>query len=96
MSAVNVSEVVLKMMKKGLEAEAVIGVIDSLNLEILPWDRAAVFAAAELSSLGWTHGLSLGDRACLATARLTGQPVLTAERNWNQLPDLGITIQCIR
>jgi PIN domain nuclease of toxin-antitoxin system len=47
---------------------------------------------------GWakTHGLSLGDRPCLTTARLMRRRVLTAERKWGELPDLGIAIQMIR
>ena len=40
-------------------------------------------------------GLSLGDRACLALASLTGRIVVTADRVWPEL-DLGIDIRLIR
>ncbi|MCW6035912.1 hypothetical protein K4A83_06450 [Spirulina subsalsa FACHB-351] len=40
-------------------------------------------------------GLSLGDRACLALGLLLHQPVITADRQWNQL-DLDLEIRVIR
>lgn len=41
-------------------------------------------------------GLGLGDRACLATARMEECPVLTADRIWTQLDLEGVDIRCIR
>jgi PIN domain nuclease of toxin-antitoxin system len=41
------------------------------------------------------HGLSLGDRACLALAVSLGLPVMTADRAWMAL-DLGIEVIVIR
>jgi ribonuclease VapC len=40
-------------------------------------------------------GLSLGDRACLALARLRDLPAVTADRAWAKL-DLGIPIEVVR
>ncbi len=39
--------------------------------------------------------LSLGDAACLATARVLGMPVLTANRAWAALP-VGVEVRLIR
>jgi len=39
-------------------------------------------------------GLSFADRACLATAKIEGIPVLTANRIWANL-DLDLDIRCI-
>jgi PIN domain nuclease of toxin-antitoxin system len=42
-------------------------------------------------------GLSLGDRACLALAKLKALPAVTADRPWMLLdPKLEITVECIR
>jgi PIN domain nuclease of toxin-antitoxin system len=42
-----------------------------------------------------SHGLSLGDRACLALAQSTGLPVLTADRAWRGV-GLDVEIEVIR
>jgi len=41
------------------------------------------------------HGLSLGDRACLAFGIQTGLPVLTGDRTWKEL-GLPVEIELIR
>lgn len=96
MSALNYSEVIAKQVRKGEDLEAAIRILDDLDLPIIAWDADLAREASDLSSLAWSHGLSLGDRACLATARHLHRTVLTAERNWRHLPDLGIDIQIIR
>jgi ribonuclease VapC len=50
---------------------------------------------ARLRPLTRAQGLSLGDRACLATGLRLGRPVITADRSWAAL-DVGVTIQLIR
>jgi PIN domain nuclease of toxin-antitoxin system len=41
------------------------------------------------------HGLSLGDRACLALARTLGATALTTDRAWRAV-DVGVAIEVIR
>ena len=67
----------------------------ALNLRVIPWDHELA-EAAYLSSLAWTHGISLRDRACPATARKLGVTAVTADRDWATLPALGIRIDVIR
>ena len=95
-SAVNYSEVLAKQILHGAAVTLVVEGLRALNLETIPWDTDLAERAADLSTLGWTHGLSFGDRACLATARRLKRTVLTAERAWRKLPKLGIDIQFIR
>ena len=52
-------------------------------------------AAASFDEVTKQHGLSLGDRACLALAKLRNLPVLTADTIWKEL-DLGVKIKLIR
>jgi PIN domain nuclease of toxin-antitoxin system len=96
MSALNYSEVIGKLVRRGEKLEAAIRVVDDLDLPIIGWDADLAREASDLCTLAWSHGLSLGDRACLATARRLRRTVLTAEREWRHLPKLGVEIRIIR
>jgi PIN domain nuclease of toxin-antitoxin system len=75
-----------------VEAEARIAAMD---VELVPFDRQLARVTAELRQPTRNLGLSLGDRACLALARVMGGRALTADRSWAAL-DLGISTECIR
>jgi PIN domain nuclease of toxin-antitoxin system len=65
------------------------------RLKVIEFSLAGALKTAEiLSRQTRSHGLSLGDRACMATALLLQLPVVTAERNWVSLcvPDLQIEL----
>jgi PIN domain nuclease of toxin-antitoxin system len=51
--------------------------------------------AANLLPKTRLHGLSLGDRACLALAVARSIPAMTADRAWLDVP-VDIPIRCIR
>ncbi len=95
-SAVNYTEVISRQMRQGASQESATSNLAGLNLRVIPWDLELTEAAADLSALGWSHGLSLGDRACLATARKLGVPAVTADGDWNKLPSIGVRIDLIR
>jgi PIN domain nuclease of toxin-antitoxin system len=59
------------------------------------FDHDPAERAGHLRPLTRNLGLSLGVRACLATAQSLGCTVLTADRAWAEL-DLGIRIEAIR
>jgi PIN domain nuclease of toxin-antitoxin system len=61
----------------------------------IDFDRELAIGAAALLPQTAPFGLSLGDRACLALARLRGLPAVTADRDWARL-DLGITVEVMR
>ena len=92
--SVNLSEVVAKLAGHDMP-EADIRRALNLGLEIVPFDEALAWAAGLLRPRTRGAGLSLGDRACLALARSTSFPVLTADAVWATL-DLGIEIAVIR
>lgn len=96
MSAVNYSAVISKQVRMGEDPVVAARLIDSIHLPIIAWDADLAREASDLSVLGGTHGLSLGDRASLATARRLRSAVLTADRNWRKLPELGVKIKVIR
>ncbi len=58
-------------------------------------DYKDAFKAGELRSLSKQFGLSLGDRACLATAYIEAIPVWTADRIWFEVAD-DVAVKLIR
>ena len=100
LSAVNLAEVLSKLADWGedpAEAQARMAQVGLLGaaVEVLPFTGEDALEVARLRALTRAHGLSFGDRACLALARRLGLPALTAERAWAEL-DLGIPVEVLR
>jgi PIN domain nuclease of toxin-antitoxin system len=93
--SVNFAEVVTKLVHWGAPADRVAERLGDLDLDVQPFDRELALAAGALHAETKAHGLSLGDRSCLALALALAAPVLTADRAW-QLIDLGIEVELIR
>jgi ribonuclease VapC len=94
-SAVNAAEVLAVLLRNGVPLEDAHTVLRKTRLKVLEFSLAGALKTAEiLSGQARSHGLSLGDRACMATALLLQLPVVTAERNWVSLrvPDLQIEL----
>jgi len=70
------------------------GLIGGL-LELVPLTVEDAVAIAQLRATTRPQGLSLGDRACLATGLRLGRPVITADRSWAS-SGVGVTIHLIR
>lgn len=88
-STVNWSEVIQKALFYGVETEGMRAEVEALGLKILPFTSEDAEKAAALWPRTKSAGLSLGDRACLATGERLGLPVLTTDRVWKDL-DLGM------
>ncbi len=83
-SAVNLSEVVAKLVDAGMPVHEAREALTPLGLEVVPFDEAQAFEAGELRPSTRKAGLSLGDRACLALARQLNLPALTADSAWTK------------
>ena len=94
MNSVNWSEVLQKAEQHGVAVEGMREELEALGLKLQPFGLAEAAKAAELFSVTRAHGLSLGDRACLATALLNEAVAVTAERAWSQLS--GVRVRQIR
>lgn len=94
-SSVNWSEVVQKSLAKKADIEGMREEFMALGLSIEPFDASQAEIAGRLWNSTRKHGMSLGDRACLALAREKSLPVLTADRAWKQLK-LGLDIRLLR
>ncbi len=94
-SSVNFTEVATRMIHKGEPIAEVVPRLDVMGVEVVDHTKSLALLAAEIYPDTKPHGLSLGDRACLALAMTHKLPVLTADRTWKSLK-LGVKIEVIR
>ncbi len=96
MTTVNFAEVVTRYVLRGAAAQGE-RLRDELPVVFVPVDEDLALQAALMASVTRPWGLSLADRICLAFARRTGMPALTAVRSWIDVaPALGVTVELIR
>lgn len=81
-SSVNFSEVLAKLLTYGLPQSDPLVVFVSTGATVVPFGEREAVVAAALRLPTASFGLSLGDRACIATGIASGLPVLTADRRW--------------
>jgi ribonuclease VapC len=97
LSAVNQTEVLTKLLDKGLSQAEAASVMEAVEIQVVAFDASQSLDAAWLRLKTRAVGLSLGDRACLALARARKAVALTADRPWSQVADVvGVTVRCIR
>jgi PIN domain nuclease of toxin-antitoxin system len=94
-SSVNMAEVYSKCADRGLDAGVVRKLFTGLGVEVATFSDRHALVAGQLRTQTRSHGLSLGDRACLATAIVKKYPVITADRVWLKL-GLDLDIRSIR
>lgn len=95
-STVNLAEVATKLLEFGWQATEISELIADLQLEIVPFQQEDALKCADLRETTRALGLSLGDRACLATAQRTGYRVLTADAAWSRTRLRGVRIEVVR
>lgn len=99
-STVNLAEVLSRAADRGGDPSRLTrqmterGLLDGA-ISIEPLTTGDAVEVARLRPLTREHGLSLGDRACLALARRLRLPALTADTVWSQL-DLDVELRQIR
>ncbi|WP_374575863.1 type II toxin-antitoxin system VapC family toxin [Phenylobacterium sp.] len=94
-SAVNLAEVVAKLIDRGVEPAGAVEIVRAAAFHVEPFDEGLALEAGALRGRTRRHGLSLGDRACLALARREGAAALTADRAWGAV-DVGVEVRLIR
>ena len=95
-SAVNMSEVLGRLARVGMPHKQALAAFVCLDLAVAAFGEPEAVAAAQLASRTGSAGyLSLGDRACLATALALDLPVVTADRQWAGLKT-GVEVRLIR
>ena len=95
--AVNLAEVVGRLVRSGMPAERAVATLHELHLEV---DQEFATTQAEYCGalLGTRRdlGLSLGDCVCLTTAVWSGSVAVTADRRWKDLDGAMIDGKALR
>ncbi|WMP18092.1 type II toxin-antitoxin system VapC family toxin [Thiothrix lacustris] len=94
-SSVNWSEVLQKLKRVELNAARIGQLLQSLGLEVVPFSEQQAELAATLWQQAAPMGLSLADRACVATGEALGMEIVTADKVWKDL-NLSVPVFSIR
>ena len=92
LSTVNLAEVVSKLSERGMPADEARAAVEATGVEFVDFGADQACAAGALRSETRAAGLSLGDRACLALARLRRLPAITADTAWGRLPRFDVVV----
>jgi PIN domain nuclease of toxin-antitoxin system len=95
MSSVNVAEVVTKCVELGVPPDAAIAFIGDRNITVVDFGYDDATFTGRLQVVAPKGVLSLGDRACIATAVRLNATAVTADRVWATL-DLDCPVELIR
>ena len=90
----NLAEVAAKLVARGADHATAEFQCRSLGLEFLDVNPDVAFGSAELLPQARPLGLSLGDRICLATARIHPVTAVTADKAWAGIQ--GVQVEVIR
>jgi PIN domain nuclease of toxin-antitoxin system len=94
-SAVNIAEVLSKLVKRGGDPDEAWEDVLSAVASVEPYTAEQAKIAGSLITTTQKYGLSLGDRSCLALAIALKAPVYTTEQIWRNLK-VGVPIHVIR
>jgi PIN domain nuclease of toxin-antitoxin system len=95
MSSVNLAEIIAKCVEFEIDPDDALQYIAGRNIEIVEFGFADGVLAGRLWKAAPKGKLSLGDRACIATAVRLGAAAVTADRVWAEL-DLPCKVELIR
>jgi PIN domain nuclease of toxin-antitoxin system len=94
-SSVNLCEVVTKLIRDGLSSSDALEASSVLTQFLVPFDEEQALQAAAMYPTTRAHGLSLGDRACLALAAIRGAVAWTTDKDWRKVRT-GTRVRVIR
>lgn len=94
-STVNYSEIISKLMQYNIAFADAAGIVVDLAIPVIDFDSEMASESAKLKHQTRSFGLSLGDCACLALAKIKGYEVITADAIWDKA-DTRVSITLIR
>jgi ribonuclease VapC len=96
-SALCIQETMANLVRKDVDRESALEMIEALGLATHPLDFALAVEGGVLIAVTQSKGLSDGDRACLSLARKLGLPAVTADRVWAEIADeVGVEVVLVR
>jgi ribonuclease VapC len=96
MSAVNVSECCARGVERGASPDEVLSILRDYDVQVVSFDLRHALEAARLRDPTRNAGAGIGDRACLALARLSLAPVYTADSRLATRHGTEIDVRMIR
>jgi len=94
-SSVNLAEVFSRAEDKGIPADKTERFLMGKEVQFVDFDADLARVVGVIRAKTRSRGLSIGDRACIATAIKHGATVVTADRVWAEL-DLPCKVELIR
>ncbi|MGI8494666.1 MAG: type II toxin-antitoxin system VapC family toxin [Pyrinomonadaceae bacterium] len=95
LGTINLAEVVSTMLDAGVPNDALKAGLAALNIgQIIEADENLAWEIGRLRLTTKNLGLSLGDRSCLALAKIKNLPAVTADKMWKNLS--GFQVKLIR
>lgn len=88
-SSVNFAELVAKLSEETLSLSDITESFDGLEIDIVDFTREHATATGDLRMKSRDLGLSLGDRACIALGIAENALIVTADRSWASIDDIG-------
>ena len=95
-SAVNLQEVVMSLLRRGAPLDAARTMIEALHLDVRPHSAEDAFSAAALHAATAAFGSGVGDRSCIALAIAENLPALTADKDWSRIAVPGLKVMLVR
>jgi ribonuclease VapC len=84
-SSVNMAEVGTKLIDYGLPAQELLRIVNQFQIDVIDFNTEQAIVSAQLRPLTRAAGLSLGDRACLALAKLMDGIAVTTDQAWQDV-----------
>lgn len=94
-SSVNFAEIITKCIEKAVPPGVAQDYIRDSNIDVVEFTAQHAILVGELFKVARKGVLSLGDRACIATAIKRGATIVTADRVWAEL-NLPCKIELVR
>jgi ribonuclease VapC len=96
-SSVNMAEVATRLLDLGLPPHELSRALTQFGVDVIDFNQEQSLACAALRPMTKSAGLSLGDRACLALAKLMEGVAVTADQAWQDVRiSAGVKVLMIR
>jgi ribonuclease VapC len=95
LSTVNLAETISVLVRQGASKDKALEILQLWDFEVVNFERLLAEETGALIEKTRSTGLSLGDRACLALAKVRNLPAVTADRSWSGI-EIDVRIQLIR
>ena len=96
-SSVNMAEVATRLLDLGLPHTELHRGVGQFGVDVINFNQEQALECAALRTITKSAELSLGDRACLALAKLMKGCTVTADRAWEDVADaVGVKVLMIR